>query len=76
MRFPLAVLLLLIAAPAAAGVCRNQNAGGESITVCDNGFVEIRDQRGSRSYGIRNGGFDRYPRRPVPPYAIERRDRD
>lgn len=76
MRFVIAALIAMLASPAAAGICRNQNVDGQSITVCDNGFVEIRDQHGTRSYGVRNGGFNRYPGQPVLPYALQLRDRD
>ncbi len=76
MRLLLALSILLIASPAAAGICRNQSVEGDSVTVCDNGYVEIGDDHGMRSYGYRNGGFARYPESRVPIYVNERRESD
>lgn len=67
-------ILALAAAPAFAGDCRYGNYAGQSVVTCDNGDVESRGPRGSRSYGIRNGGFDRYPGYAPPPWALGRRE--
>ncbi len=51
-------ILALTASPAFAGSCRYGSFAGQSVESCDNGYVETHGPRGSRSYGIRNGGFD------------------
>jgi hypothetical protein len=75
-RATLALALMIAASPAVAGSCRYQSVGDESVETCDNGYVEVNGPRGRRSYGIRNGGFERYPGQSVPPWAIERRERE
>lgn len=67
------VILALAAAPAFAGDCRYGSFDGRSVVTCDDGYLETRGARGSRSYGIRNGGFERYPGSYLPGYAHERR---
>jgi hypothetical protein len=70
----LITILALATAPAFAGDCRYGNYAGQSVVSCDDGYVESRGARGSRSYGIRNGGFDRYPGQTPPPWALEKRE--
>jgi hypothetical protein len=70
----LITILALATAPAFAGDCRYGNYAGQSVVSCDNGYVESRGARGVRSYGYRNGGFDRYPGQAPPPWALERRE--
>lgn len=67
-------IIALATAPAFAGDCRYGNYAGESVVSCDNDYVESRGAHGSRGYGVRNGGFDRYPRQVVPAWALERRE--
>jgi hypothetical protein len=74
MRAALALALIIAASPAAAGSCRYQSVGDESVETCDNGFVEVAGPHGRRTYGIRNGGFKLYPGQNVPPWALERRE--
>ncbi|MGE3266866.1 hypothetical protein [Methylocystis sp.] len=71
------VIIAIIAVattPAFAGDCRYGNYAGQSVVSCDNGYVETHGPHGSRAYGIRNGGFERYPDQAPPPWAIERRE--
>jgi hypothetical protein len=64
-----------LVSPAIAGDCKIQNIEGRSVQTCDNGYVETTGRNGTRSYGIRNGGVDRYPGNSIPSWAIERRNR-
>lgn len=73
-RRTLTTILALATAPAFAGDCRYGNYAGQSVVTCDNGYVESRGPRGSRSYGIRNGGFKRYTGQTPPPWALEGRE--
>lgn len=73
-RLTITIVLALTAAPAFAGDCRYGSFAGRSVVSCDNGYVEVHGRHGSRSYGIRNGGFDRYPSHTPPPWAMERRE--
>ena len=61
--------------PATAGDCKIQSVNGQSLQMCDNGYVEAHGRGETRIYGIRNGGVARYPRNSPPPYALERRSR-
>jgi hypothetical protein len=75
MRRPLLALALLLAAsPAVAGSCKIQSVNGESVETCTNGYVEVNGPHGRRTYGVRNGGFDRFPGLGVPSWALERRE--
>jgi hypothetical protein len=60
-RLTIATLIALAAAPSFAGDCRYGSFAGQSVVSCDDGYVESHGARGSWSYGIRNGGFERYP---------------
>lgn len=56
-----------------AGSCRIGSYGAGSVETCTNGYTRYTDSRGhGHSYGIRNGGFDRYPNSGVPSYAVRR----
>ncbi len=76
MRLLLALSILMIASPAAASICRNQSVDGDSVTVCDNGYVDIGDGHGMRCQGYRNGGFAHYPESRAPIYVNQRRESD
>lgn len=70
------ILVILLAAPTAtamAGDCKIQNINGQSVQTCDNGYAETTGRDGTRTYGIRNNGAERYPANAAPPYAIDRR---
>jgi hypothetical protein len=67
-------IIALAAAPAFAGDCRYGSFAGRSVVSCDDGYVESRGARGSRSYGVRNSGFERYPGQAPPAWAMERRE--
>lgn len=74
MRKVIAIIIALATAPAFAGSCRYGSFGGRSTVSCTDGYFESRSAHGVRSYGFRNGGFDRYPRQVVPAWALERRE--
>lgn len=57
----LITILALAAVPAWAGSCRYYSSGDHSVQSCSNGYFEVRGRGGVRRYGIRNGGFERYP---------------
>jgi len=68
------IMIGMLSAPAVAGDCKIQSVNGQSVQVCDNGYVETTGRGGvRRSFGIRNGGVERYPGNSVPAWAIERR---
>jgi hypothetical protein len=67
-------IIALAATPACAGDCRYGSFAGQSVVSCDDGYVESRSARGVRSYGIRNGGFDRYPGQAPQPWALDGRE--
>ncbi len=52
-----------------AGTCRYYMDGDRTVQSCDNGYFATTDSHGRRrQYGVRNGGFQRYPgqgERPV-----------
>ncbi len=73
-RLAITIIIALATAPAFAGDCRYGSFAGQSVESCENGYVETHGRHGSRSYGIRNGGFERYPRQVVPAWALERRE--
>ncbi len=68
------VIITLAAAPAWAGSCRYGSFGGRSTVSCTGGYFESRSGHSVRSYGYRNGGFDRYPGQAPQPWALERRE--
>lgn len=67
MRF-LSVVFLLFATPAMAGSCRYYSYGTHGATSCTGGYHEIRRRGHVESWGIRNGGFERYPGQGGPIY--------
>ena len=74
LRLVIATSAMLYLCPAIAGDCKILSINGQSVQVCDNGFVETTGRGGqTRSFGIRNGGVKRYPGNTVPPWALERR---
>ncbi len=62
------IIITLLAAPAFAGSCRYGSFGGRSTVSCTNGYFESSRGGRVRSYGYRNGGFDRYPGQDGPIY--------
>ena len=71
----LALALILANSPAVAGSCKFRR-WRESVPTCSNGYTKVIGPCGRRSFGIRNGGFERYPGQNVPPSAIKRRERE
>lgn len=74
MRRAITILGLMIAGPALAGSCKIQSIDGRSVQTCDNGYIETTGRGGvRRTFGIRNGGVERYPGNSVPAWAIQKR---
>ncbi|MGJ0426979.1 hypothetical protein [Methylocystis sp.] len=73
MRLAIAIIFALTTVPAFAGDCRYGSFGGRSTVSCTGGYFESSRGGRVRSYGFRNGGFERYPGSHLPGYANERR---
>jgi hypothetical protein len=68
------IILIAAISTASGGTCRIYGDNGYTVEACDNGSFETWDRYGRhRQYGIRNGGFERYPGQPRRP-VFERRD--
>lgn len=74
LRLAIVTSAMLCVRLALAGDCKIQSINGQSVQLCDNGYVETTGRSGrTRSFGIRNGGVERYPGNTAPSWALERR---
>lgn len=64
----IAAIATICALPAHAGSCRYYSYGSHAATSCTGGYHELRGFGRTQRWGIRNGGFRRYPDSDWPIY--------